>query len=105
MRKLIAVRQGHRVFGRGSVTFLTPENRRIIAYVREYDGQTVLCVANLSRVPQQATLDLAEYRGRVPVEMIGWSPFATITDERYCSRRVPKRRPGRRACPTNCRSS
>jgi maltose alpha-D-glucosyltransferase/alpha-amylase len=83
LRKLIAVRQGHRVFGRGSLTFVRPANRRIIAYIREYADEVVLCVANLSRAPQQAALDLSAYRGRVPVEMIGWSPFATIGEDRY----------------------
>jgi maltose alpha-D-glucosyltransferase/alpha-amylase len=83
LRKLIAVRQGYRVFGRGTLKFLMPANRKVIAYVREYEGETVVCVANLSRVPQQAALDLSAYSGRVPVEMVGWSPFATIGDDRY----------------------
>jgi maltose alpha-D-glucosyltransferase/alpha-amylase len=83
LRKLIAVRQGHRVFGRGTLKFLMPANRKVIAYVREYEGEVVVCVANLSRVPQQAALDLSAFSGRVPVEMIGWSPFATIGDDRY----------------------
>jgi len=83
LRKLIAVRQGYRVFGRGTLKFLMPANRKVIAYVREYEGETVVCVANLSRVPQQAALDLSAYSGRVPVEMIGWSPFATIGYDCY----------------------
>jgi maltose alpha-D-glucosyltransferase/alpha-amylase len=83
LRKLIAVRQGYRVFGRGTLRFIMPVNRKVIAYVREYEGEIVFCVANLSRVPQQAALDLSAYSGRVPVEMIGWSPFATIGDDRY----------------------
>jgi maltose alpha-D-glucosyltransferase/alpha-amylase len=83
LRKLIAVRQGYRVFGRGTLKFLMPANRKVIAYVREYEREIVVCVANLSRVPQQAALDLSAYSGRVPVEMIGWSPFATIGDDRY----------------------
>ncbi|MGD0473205.1 MAG: maltose alpha-D-glucosyltransferase [Candidatus Velthaea sp.] len=83
LRKLIRVRQGYRVFGRGTLKFVMPANRKVIAYVREYEDQIVLCVANLSRVPQQAAVDLSAYSGRVPVEMIGWSPFATIGDDRY----------------------
>ncbi len=83
MRKLIAVRQGYRVFGRGTLGFVNPQNRKVLAYVRELDGETVLCVANLSRAPQQTELDLRRYRGRVPVEMIGWSAFGSIGDERY----------------------
>jgi len=83
LRKLIAVRQGYKVFGRGTLDFLTPSNRKVIAYVRTYEGERVLCVANLSRTAQQVALDLGAYAGLVPVEMIGWSPFQTIGDDRY----------------------
>lgn len=83
LRKLIAVRQGHRVFGRGTLTFLSPANRRVIAYLREFEGETVLCIANLAHSPQQVALDLTRFKGRVPVEMIGWSSFGTIRDDRY----------------------
>ena len=83
LRKLIAVRQAHRVFGRGTLSFLMPENRKILAYVRDYEGQTVLCVANLSHSSQQTELDLQAYKGRVPIEMIGWSAFKTIGEEAY----------------------
>ena len=83
LRRLIAVRQGYKVFGRGSIDFLAPANRKVIAYTREYEGEIVLCVANLSRSAQQVALDLSAYRGRVPVEMVGWSPFQQIGDERY----------------------
>ncbi|GAC1348765.1 MAG: maltose alpha-D-glucosyltransferase [Vulcanimicrobiaceae bacterium] len=83
LRKLIAVRQGYKVFGRGTLEFLAPANRKVIAYVRTYENDRVLCVANLSRTAQQVALDLGAYAGLVPVEMIGWSPFQTIGDERY----------------------
>ena len=83
LRKMIAVRQGYKVFGRGTLSFLQPANRKIIAYVREYEDQIVLCVANLSRSAQQVGLDLSAFSGRVPVEMVGWSAFATITNDRY----------------------
>ena len=66
LRKLIAVRQGHQVFGRGSLAFLMPNNRKVLAYVREYAGEAVLCVANLSHSSQQTELDLSAYKGRVP---------------------------------------
>ncbi len=83
LRRLIAVRQGYKVFGRGTLSFLMPANRKIMAYIREYDDDIVLCVANLSRAPQQTSLDLSAYAGRVPVEMFGWSAFQPIGDERY----------------------
>ena len=83
LRKLISVRQGYKVFGRGTLSFLTPANRKVIAYVRAYENDAVLCVANLARSAQQVALDLSAYKGRVPVEMIGWSAFAAIGDDRY----------------------
>jgi len=83
MRRIIGVRQAHRVFGRGSITFLHPNNRHIAAYVREYEGEVVLCVANLARTSQAVSLDLSRFNGRIPVEMIGWSPFPAIVDDRY----------------------
>ena len=30
--------------------FLYPENRKVLAYLREHEGETILCVANVSRV-------------------------------------------------------
>jgi maltose alpha-D-glucosyltransferase/alpha-amylase len=83
LRKLIAVRQGYKVFGRGTLTFLTPNNRKVIAYVREYGDEKVLCVANLAHTATQVVLDLSPYQGRVPVEMSGWSPFHAIAQDRY----------------------
>jgi maltose alpha-D-glucosyltransferase/alpha-amylase len=83
MRKLIGVRQGYKAFGRGKLDFLQPSNRKVIAYTRSFDGDVVLCVANLARSAQQVALDLSDFSGRVPVEMVGWSSFATITNERY----------------------
>jgi len=83
LRKLIAVRQGYNVFGRGTLDFLTPANRKVIAYVRAHGSERVLCVANLARTAQQVALDLSAYAGLVPIEMIGWSPFQAIGDDRY----------------------
>ena len=59
MKRLIAVRAGRRTFGRGTLTFLYPRNRKILAYLREHEGETILCVYNLSRNAQACDLDLA----------------------------------------------
>jgi maltose alpha-D-glucosyltransferase/alpha-amylase len=83
VRRMIGVRQSHRVFGRGSITLLHPDNRHVAAYLREYEGEIVLCVANLSRTPQAVSLDLSRFNGRTPVEVIGWSSFPPIVDDRY----------------------
>jgi maltose alpha-D-glucosyltransferase/alpha-amylase len=83
VKRLIGVRQAQAVFGRGTLAFLYPENRKVVAYVREYEGTVVLCVANLARTPQAVSLDLSRFAGRVPLEMIGWSSFPPIVDDRY----------------------
>ncbi len=87
-RNMIALRKLFQVFGRGTLTFLNPTNRKILAYLREFeqgDGirETVLCVANLSRFAQPVTLDLSNYAGSLPVEMLGYVSFPEITREPY----------------------
>ncbi|WP_109487636.1 maltose alpha-D-glucosyltransferase [Occallatibacter savannae] len=87
-RNMIALRKLFQVFGRGSLSFLNPTNRKILAYLRDLeleDGthQTVLCVANLSRFAQPVSLDLSAYAGMEPVEMLGYVPFPTIGESMY----------------------
>jgi maltose alpha-D-glucosyltransferase/alpha-amylase len=77
-RHLIATRNRHKAFGRGSITFLEPGNRKILAFLREYESEAILCVANLSRVPQAVELDLARFEKRVPVELFGQESFPPI---------------------------
>jgi maltose alpha-D-glucosyltransferase/alpha-amylase len=83
MRRMLALRRQHRAFGRGTFRFLFPGNRKILAYLREYEGEHILCVANLSRAPQAVELDLSAFAGRVPVEMLGATPFPAIGQLTY----------------------
>jgi maltose alpha-D-glucosyltransferase/alpha-amylase len=83
MKRLLAVRQTSQAFGRGKLVFLRPGNRKILAYLRELDGEAILCVANLGRSAQPVELDLARFRGRVPVEMMGRTPFPPIGELPY----------------------
>jgi maltose alpha-D-glucosyltransferase / alpha-amylase len=86
-RNMIALRKLFHVFGRGTQEFLNPENRKILAYVRNYEedglSETVLCVANLSRFSQPVSLDLTRFAGMIPVEMLGYVPFPAITAQPY----------------------
>jgi len=83
-RRMVAVRQSHAAtFGRGEYRFLYPGNRKILAYMRERDGEVILCVANLSRSPEAVELDLSAWHGRIPVEMLGRTPFPPIGDLTY----------------------
>jgi len=94
MRNMIALRKLFQVFGRGTLTFLNPTNRKVLAYLRDLeraDGshETVLCVANLSRFAQPVSLDLAAYAGMEPVEMLGYVAFPTITAKPYALTLAP----------------
>ncbi len=82
-RMLLKRQQQPHVFGRGSLRFLFPGNRKILAYLREYDGVSLLCVANLSNASQPVELDLSFMAGRVPIEMLGGTPFPTIGELPY----------------------
>ena len=82
-RRILAVRRQHGAFGRAPLEFIRPQNRKIIAYVRPFEQETVLCVANLSQTAQAVELDLAKYKGRVPVEMMGRNAFPPIGDLPY----------------------
>ena len=83
-RRMLATRRSKRAFGRGTIRFLRPSNRKILAYLREMEGEApILCVANLSRAPQAVELDLSEFAGRVPVEMTADSVFPAIGQLTY----------------------
>jgi maltose alpha-D-glucosyltransferase/alpha-amylase len=83
MRNMIALRKLFQVFGRGSLRFLDASNRKILAYIRQYQDETVLCVANLSRFAQPVQLDLSGMEGMTPVEMLGYVEFPAITKAPY----------------------
>ena len=78
MKRLIAARRGRRTFGRGTLAFLYPRNRKVLAYLREFEGETILCVYNLSRNAQACDLELSAYRDRVPVELLGRTVFPPV---------------------------
>ncbi|HKY02178.1 MAG TPA: maltose alpha-D-glucosyltransferase [Burkholderiales bacterium] len=77
-RRAIGVRKGYKAFGRGTLRFLEPGNRKVLAYMREYQDESMLCIANLSRLAQAAEIDLSHYEGRVPVEVIGRTSFPPV---------------------------
>jgi maltose alpha-D-glucosyltransferase / alpha-amylase len=80
---MLAVRKTSQAFGRGTRRFLRPGNRKILAYLREYGEDSILCVANLSRSAQPVELNLSAFKGRVPVEMLGRTTFPPIGDLPY----------------------
>ena len=83
MKRMIALRKQHAVFGRGSLQFIPTANRKVLVYVRRHERDTVLCVANLSRTVQPAEIPLAPFAGLTPVEMLGQTEFPRIGEHPY----------------------
>jgi maltose alpha-D-glucosyltransferase/alpha-amylase len=78
MKHIIGLRRQYRAFGRGALRFLLPDNGRVLTFIREYEDERILVVANLSRYAQAVELDLADMQGITPVEMFGRTPFPQI---------------------------
>jgi maltose alpha-D-glucosyltransferase / alpha-amylase len=83
MRHMIRLRKLFKVFGRGTMEFLSPSNRKVLAYVRRYREDVILCVANLSRTVQPVELELSAFSGLAPVEMLGYTEFPKIGTAPY----------------------
>jgi maltose alpha-D-glucosyltransferase/alpha-amylase len=90
LRRFVALRKAHPVFGLGTYEALVPENPRIFAHVRQYEDDVVLCVHNLARSAQAVELDLSWFEGRFPEEMFGRSRFPTIGELPYLLTLAPR---------------
>ncbi|MGD8372011.1 MAG: maltose alpha-D-glucosyltransferase [Syntrophobacterales bacterium] len=83
MRRLNNLRNRFKAFGRGKIDYLHPENRKVLSFIRSYQNERILVVANLSRYSQFVELDLSKFSGMVPLEVYGRTEFPVIRDEPY----------------------
>jgi maltose alpha-D-glucosyltransferase/alpha-amylase len=96
LRRFIAVRRRHPVFGEGAFATLEASNPSVFAFLRILKATSepgsaspaghddvVLCVNNLSRFAQPCELDLRRFTGFVPVELIGKVRFPPIGELPY----------------------
>src|SRR5918994_151365 len=83
MKRLVLLRKNYQAFGRGSIEFLLPENRKVLVFVRRLGDEIILIVANLSRFVNFVELDLSAYKGMVPVELFGHTRFPSIGELPY----------------------
>jgi maltose alpha-D-glucosyltransferase / alpha-amylase len=83
MKRMLQTRKASQAFGRGTMRFIRPGNRKILVYLREYGDDTILCIANLARSAQPVEIDLAQYKGTVPIELLGRTPFPPVGDLPY----------------------
>jgi len=83
MRQMIMLRKQHQVFSRGSISFIKPENMKVLVFTRSYQAETVLCVFNLAFSSQPVQLNLREYVGMTPVDLQYQTKFPRIEEQLY----------------------
>ena len=83
MKRVIALRKRFKAFGRGTLEFLHPANPKVLAFIRRFEDERILVVANLSRHAQYVELDLSEFKEMVPVELFGQMDFPRIGELPY----------------------
>lgn len=83
MKNLISVRKKYKIFGYADLEFIYPENKKILAFLREYDGEIILCVFNLSGKSQPVEMDLSTYKDKTPLEILGDTEFPKIGELPY----------------------
>ncbi len=83
MKRLIALRKRYKAFSRGSITFLYPDNNKVLVFVRQFEQERLLVIMNLSRFVQYVEPDLSGYKGLTPMELISRNPFPTVGELPY----------------------
>ena len=83
MRRAIRVRKAHAALARGEVCFLEAANQAVLAYLRSEGEETILVANNLSAEEQVIELDLADFAGARPNDLLSGQQMAAITREPY----------------------
>lgn len=83
MKRLIALRKQHQALSRGSLEFLYPDNHHVLVYLRRYQEESVLVVANLSRFVQHVELDLSAFNKQLPIELFGRTALPPVGEKPY----------------------
>jgi len=83
MKHTIAVRKRFKAFSRGSLEFMTPENNKILSFIRRYEDEIIFIAVNLSKYAQTAEFDLSRYKGYTPEEVFSHNIFPRIKDAPY----------------------
>jgi maltose alpha-D-glucosyltransferase/alpha-amylase len=83
MKRLVLLRTNYQSFGRGTLEFIFPENRKVIVFTRRFQDEIILVIANLSRFVNFVELDLSQFKGMAPVELFGHTRFPPIGELPY----------------------
>lgn len=83
LRRIISIRKSCAAFGSGALEFVPSDNFKVLAFTRTFEDEIILVVANLSRFPQAAELDLTKYSGCIPAELFHHNVFPAIKEKMY----------------------
>jgi maltose alpha-D-glucosyltransferase/alpha-amylase len=85
MKHFIATRKANPVLGWGGCNFMNLPNKAVLAYLRHKDETVILAIHNLSDEPQYFRIDLSDFAGRRPTELLGRAeePFPEISTRPY----------------------
>ncbi|MCU7551193.1 maltose alpha-D-glucosyltransferase [Chitinophagaceae bacterium LB-8] len=81
MKRIINMRKKYKALSRGDMKFINVENPKVLAFTRTYGKETLLIISNLSKYSQPAELDIKEFKGYIPVEVISKNKFPIIKEE------------------------
>ncbi len=81
MRHLVEVRKTHPIFASGNYKFLAVDQTECLVILREYQGQKVICILNLSDKNQMITLNLPDDRDKILIDIVHNSKFRHIKSD------------------------
>ncbi|HLH85948.1 MAG TPA: maltose alpha-D-glucosyltransferase [Thermoplasmataceae archaeon] len=83
-RRMVVIRkQNAKLLGRGTIKFLDTDQKNILAFIRSYGDEKMLCVFNIARKPGFVELHLKEYAGWHLREVISSFKFPDIGELPY----------------------
>lgn len=83
IKRMISLRKRFKAFSQGVIQCIETGNRKVLAFLRGYEREKILVVANFSRFPLYLQLDLSAYQGWKLVELFGGTEFPLIKDQPY----------------------
>ena len=83
MKHFVATRKAHPVLGGGSCDFLPLTNKAVLSYLRQTTENQMLIVCNLSDQPQQVILNLPNFVGRTPHDVLSDQSLPSIREADY----------------------
>ncbi|MCB0586260.1 MAG: alpha-glucosidase C-terminal domain-containing protein, partial [Phaeodactylibacter sp.] len=67
-------------FSHGKIEFLDSLNSKVLSFVRSFEGESILVVANLSKYSQAVELNLNRFKGIRPIEIFSQNKFFEVEE-------------------------